>query len=222
MTEKILLKDLNGNLLAELSKYKKMNIEFIEDENGCQRIVSHNGIYLSSIENKERQNLVFHFMTDSITITLQSVNDNKNIIEILGIEKNDLNDVDKMMKKLKSLKIFKEIDDNKCQMVTKHYIEAIHYILDKNYTDGYNFENVIFPLICRVYKKGTWKGDFNLKFIEEKYKEYYLLEHLKDIKKTNADIVKEAFRDTSLYFENSSEKSENENLLGFQIFKDKQ
>ena len=46
MTERILLKDLDGNLIGELSIYKKFNLEFVEEENGCQRVVSHNGIFL--------------------------------------------------------------------------------------------------------------------------------------------------------------------------------
>lgn len=73
MTERILLKDLNGNLIGDLSMYKKFNLEFVEEENGCQRVVSHNGIFLSCIENKECQNLVLHFISDNIDMKLQPV-----------------------------------------------------------------------------------------------------------------------------------------------------
>lgn len=73
MTERILLKDLDGNLIGELSIYKKFNLEFVEEENGCQRVVSHNGIFLSSVENKECQNLVLHFISDFIDMKLQPI-----------------------------------------------------------------------------------------------------------------------------------------------------
>ena len=73
MTERILLKDLDGNLIGELSIYKKFNLEFVEEENGCQRVVSHNGIFFFFFENKECQNLVLHFISDSIDMKLQPV-----------------------------------------------------------------------------------------------------------------------------------------------------
>lgn len=71
MNTKVLIKDLNGNLICDFPYDKKFNIEIIEEENNVQRIINHKNAYISHIERYDGCGMVCSFKEDCLEINLQ-------------------------------------------------------------------------------------------------------------------------------------------------------
>jgi len=77
MKTKVLIKDLNGNLICEFPYDKKINIEIIEEENNVQRVITHKNTYISHIEHYDGCGMVCSFKEDSLKIELKPVEKDK-------------------------------------------------------------------------------------------------------------------------------------------------